>query len=113
MKKSTAIKSAGTLAIVALLIAGPAQAGMGSCLFGTVAPTTMSNCGGEQGNNQAANNSACPTQSGNGKTSCPTGDQVIGHMVGSVAAGGVRIAASVMRAVAGEAGRQLASGPGM
>lgn len=106
MKRTTTMKTAGMLAMAALMIAGTAQAGMGPCMSGAAAPTP--GCGNATGSAQA-----CPVQGGHGQPACPNSNQALGEMMGQMAAGGIQIAASVMRTLAGEAARQGVSEPGM
>jgi hypothetical protein len=108
MNKNTSIKSAGMVAIAALMFAGSAQAAMGGCMFSAPLQGNASGCATEAGNGQA-----CPVQGGNAKAACPSNNKALGDMVGNMAAGGVQVAASVIRALASEASRQLASEPGM
>lgn len=106
MKTNAYHKSAAMLAIATLMLAGPAQAAMGPCQFAAPAPAAEPGCADAQ-----AGSRACPVQGHGGQAACPTGQQGLGAMVGNMAAGGIQIAASVMRAMAGESSRQLASEP--
>ncbi len=105
MKTTTTLTLASLIALASL--ATPAQAQMGLCLFGGPSQTSAgSGCTSEPQSNQA-----CPIEREDQPSGCALGNPELGDMVGSMAAGGLKIAASVMRALAGEASRQLGGDP--
>ena len=102
MKTTSALTIASLVALSAL--AAPAQAGFGPCPFGGASPE-------DPGRSCAsAPAPACPTEASG--DSCPLANSgELADTVGAMAAGGLRIAATVMRALAGEASRQLGVEP--
>lgn len=115
MKRSAFLTTCGALAVAGLLNLGAAQAATGPCFlvmpYQGAAPTCDSAQRGSPAPEALAPSPACP-MTGNGGTGC-VNRQALGQALGSMAEGGMQIATAVMRALAGEANRLLASEPEM
>jgi len=116
MKRSTLHATTAALAFASMFSLGTAQAAMGPCFLIMSNPANATSCTSAQPNLpapmiSAPTKSSCPTQSGAG-TGCMS-NQELGQALGSMAAGGMQIAATVMRAVTEEASRLLMADPDM
>ncbi len=94
MNTSTITKSAGILAVAALLASGSAQA----CMPGMSSQSASAACPSAQGNARS-----CPTQGlqNQGSAACATSNKDMLGAVGTLASGGMGIAMNVLRAVQG------------
>ena len=105
MIKRAMIKSATALAFVTLVSASPAQA----CMFGMPFLSGPSSCAAGQ-----AKPESCPAQ---GKQDtlpgCSAGREEMMQAMGSMAVGGMEMAATVMRALASEVDRRIDPNPGI
>lgn len=110
MKTSTIMKSVYALAIAGLLGAGSAHAAMGTCIVQVPLQPGATVCPESKGDR-----AACPLsgESANPGSGCGLGNPQLGRAIGSVAAGGMEIAATVMRALIGEANKVLGPTSGM
>ncbi len=103
MKNRTLLKSFRVLAVSGLLATGTAEAGMGPCMAGAATPP----CAGGQGDRPAC---AVPVARAEGGAACAPGNAQMMDAMGNMAAGGIGIAAQVMRTLMQEANRYLAPG---
>jgi hypothetical protein len=105
MNTRAMLKSAAVLAFASLLSAGSAQA----CMFGMPFQSNSASCGAGQ-----AKPESCPSQGAQGQRSaCPVGRDEMLQAMGSMAVGGMEMAATVMRALASEVDRRIDPNPGI
>jgi hypothetical protein len=106
MNANAMMKSVGVVALAALLTMSSAQA----CMPGMPFQSGSSGCAAGQKASQP-----CPAQGaqGNRGQACVDGKQELISAMGSMAAGGMEIAANVMRVLVEEADRYLAPQPGI
>ncbi len=114
MKRSTLHATTAAMAFASVFSLGTAQAAMGPCFLIMSNPANAPACASAQPNLSAPMATAptkpsCPTQSSAGCMS----NQELGQALGSMAASGMQIAATVMRAVTEEASRLLMADPDM
>lgn len=114
MKRSALLAATHALAFASLFSIGTAQAAAGPCFLIMPNPSASPSCATAQPRQPAPmaaapSQRACPSQ-GSASGGCMS-NQELGQALGSMAAGGMQIAATVMRAVTEEAGRLLMAEP--
>lgn len=116
MKRSALLSISSALAFAGLFSLGTAQAASGPCFLIMPNPAASPSCATAQPRQPAPiaaapSQRACPSQ-GNAGGGCMS-NQELGQALGSMAAGGMQIAASMMRVVTEEASRLLMAEPEM
>lgn len=111
MSKQAQLALTSILAISALVATTSAQA----CMFGMASQSVVPACANAQ-----AGNATCPASGGGGGgkdgNGCVLSKQDVSsaaNTMGNMAAGGIGIAAGIMRALADQADRYTAPGPGI
>jgi hypothetical protein len=116
MKRSALLATSSALAFAGLFSLGTAQAAAGPCFLIMPNSAASPTCATAQPRQPVApaaapSQRACPSQGGAGG-GCMS-NQELGQALGSMAASGMQIAATVMRAVTEEASRLLMAEPDM
>lgn len=124
MKRSSLAKTLGAASAILFLNIGTAQAAPGPCFLIMPAPNGAPACSAPQATAPMARLEAprtAPSQTppcarpegGDSPSACSLNSAELGDALGNMAAGGLRIAGSVLRALAGEASRMLQPEPDM
>jgi hypothetical protein len=125
MKRLSITQTVSVLAASLLLNIGAAHAAPGPCFLMIPMPGGAPACASAQAKPPVAQlvaprgapgaQPACPTNGAGepGQSACDLSNRELGQALGNMAAGGMQIAATVMRTLAGEASRLLLAEPDM